>query len=79
MCNMYKNGVKPKASCDMQLASENGGAGDGVGLRLISIISDTWITRLVCTGEGNQVSGNGGTAAADLELMASGIELDAWV
>lgn len=46
---------------------------------LVGIVGDTWISRLVRAGDGNQRSRSLGAGTSDLQLMASGVELGARV
>lgn len=58
-----------------RLAGELLGTGDGVGGRLVGIVSDASVGALVGAGEGNETAGLGASSTSDLELMATGVEL----
>lgn len=59
-------------------AAQHGGAGDGVGGRG-RVPDDAGVVSRVRAGEGDEVRGLGAAAAADLQLVAAGEDLDAWV
>lgn len=61
----------PILSVGSHLASEQSWAGNGVSLRLVRIVYDSWVSRLVCAGEGDLgARSRACSRAGNLDLVA---------